>query len=64
MKSSKESYVTCRAGGAGTVAQAMAGPIFESFQDFSSGYMLMQAGNMCACRLQAKSVSAGDARLM
>ena len=43
-----------RAGGAGPVAQAMAGPIFETFQDFSSGHMLVQAGNMRACRLQAK----------
>ena len=37
------SYV--RAGGTGPVAQAMAGPIFETFQDFSSGHMLVQAGN-------------------
>ena len=43
-----------RAGGAGLVAQAMAGPIFETFQDFSSGHMLVQAGNMRACHLQAK----------
>ena len=45
-----------RAGGAGPVAQAMAGPIFETSQDFLSGHMLVQAGNMraCRCRLQAK----------
>ena len=43
-----------RAGGAGPVAQAMAGPIFETFQDFSSGHMLVQAEKMRACRLQAK----------
>ena len=43
-----------RAGGAGSVAQAMAEPIFETFQDFSSGHMLVQAGNIRACRLQAK----------
>ena len=43
-----------RAGGAGPVAQAMAGPIFENFQGFSSGHILMQAGDMRACRLQAK----------
>ena len=36
------------------VAQAMAEPIFETFQDFSSGHMLMQARNMRTCRLQAK----------
>ena len=34
--------------------QAMAGPIFETFQDFSSGHMLVQAVNMRACRMQAK----------
>ena len=43
-----------RAGGASPVAQAMAGPIFETFQDFSSGHVLVQAGNMRACRMQAK----------
>ena len=64
-----------RAGGAGPVAQAMAGPIFETFQDFSSDHMLVHAGNMRACSLQAKcrrslaepdshTKSAGDARLM
>ena len=47
-------YSSSRAGGAGPVAQAMAGPIFEAFQDFSSGHMLVQAGNMHVCRLQAK----------
>ena len=44
-----------RAGGAGPVVQAMAGPIFETFQKFSSGYMLVLAGNIHACGLQAKS---------
>ena len=43
-----------RAGRAGPVAQAMDKPIFETFQDLSSGHMLMQAENVCACRLQAK----------
>ena len=43
-----------RAGGAGPVAQAMAGPILETFQYFSSGHMLVQAGNRRSCRLQAK----------
>ena len=46
--------IRCDTGGAGPVAQAMAGPIFETFQDLSSGHMLVQAGNMRACRLQAK----------
>ena len=44
-----------RASGAGQVAQARDGPIFETFQDFSSGHMLVQAENVCACCLQAKS---------
>ena len=43
-----------RAGGASPVAQAMVGPIFETFQDFLSGHMLVQAENMRACHLQAK----------
>ena len=47
-------YFPSRAGGAGPVAQAMAGPIFETCRDFSSGHMLVQARNMCTCRLQAK----------
>ena len=50
----RPSVYICRAGGARLVAQAMAGPIFETFQDFLSGHMLVQAGNMRACRLQAK----------
>ena len=40
-----------RASGASPVAQAMARPIFENFL---SSHMLVQPGNMCACRLQAK----------
>ena len=36
----------CRAGGASPVAQARAGPIFETFQDFLSGHMLVQDGKM------------------
>ena len=31
----------------------------ETFQDFSTGHMLLQAGNMHACHLQA-NISAGD----
>ena len=54
-------YVYNRADGAGPVAQAMAGPIFETFQGFLSGHMFGQAGNMRACRPQAKC---RDARLM
>ena len=46
--------VNSRADGAGLVAQAMAGPIFGTFQHFSSGHTFVQAGNMCACRLEAK----------
>ena len=37
-----------RAGGASPVAQAIARPIFATFQDFSSSHMLVQAGNMRA----------------
>ena len=47
------SYCNHRAGGACPFAQAMAGPIFETFQDFSSGHMLVQAGIcvLVACKL-------------
>ena len=50
----------CRAGGAGPVAQAMAGPIFETFQDFSSGHMFVQAIEICV--LVACKLSSVDAR--
>ena len=51
---SQNSIMPSRAGGVGPVAQAMAGPIFETLQNFSSGHMLVQAGNIRVCRLQAK----------
>ena len=43
------------------IYKAMAGPIFETFQGFLSGHMFVQAGNMRACRPQAKCC---DAQLM
>ena len=46
-----------RAGRAGLVAQAMARPIFDTFQDFLSDYILVQAGNMCVCRNSCSRVS-------
>ena len=46
-----------RAGGAVPVAQAMAGPIFETFQDFSSNHMA-RAGWKYTCLPPASQVPA------
>ena len=50
-------WLQYRVGGASPVAQAMAGPMYETFQDLI-GHMLVQAGNVRACRLQAKCMPA------
>ena len=51
-------FLTNRAGGAGLVSQVMAGPIYETFQDFSSSQMLVRARNMRVCHLQAMCTNA------